>query len=93
MGHQGRDIGRRQVCRVFDFDEVLLGACPAHVRADVMMEAELLVGVFAPGLEPDRLDRIAAQLSAGERDAEMPRAHARRLAAALKRIARNGQAA
>ena len=90
MGHPRRHIRPWEPCEVVDFDEALLDACPAQLRADVMMEAELLVGVFAPGREPDRLDRIAAQLSAGERDGEMNRAHARRLAAALKRIARNG---
>jgi hypothetical protein len=84
-------MGPRQACEIVDFDEALLDACPPQVRADVMMEAELLVGVFAPDREPDRLDRMAAQFSAGERDAEMNRAHARRLAAALKRIARNAR--
>ena len=91
MGHPRRHIRPWEACEVVDFDEALLDACPAQLRADVMMEAELLVGVFAPDREPDRLERMAAQLSAGERDAEMNRAHARRLAAALKRIARNGR--
>lgn len=58
-----------------------------------MMEAELLVGVFAPTRSELDLARIAAQLSAGERDAEMNRAHARRLAAALKRIAKTSASA
>lgn len=89
MGHPRRHTGPPQACEIVDFDEALLDACSAAVRADVMMEAELLVGVFAPSREPDRLARIADQLSAGQRDAEMNRAHARRLAAALKRIARN----
>jgi hypothetical protein len=93
MGHPRRHIGPREACEILDFDEAMLDACPAQVRADVMMEAELLVGVFAPDREPERLARMADQLSAGERDAEMNRAHARRLAAALKRIARNSRAA
>ena len=75
-----------------DFDEALLDACSAQIRAEVLMEAELLVGVFAPDRRPDRLTQMAAQLSAGARDAEMNRAHARRLAAALKRIARTALA-
>ena len=91
MGHPRRHIQPREACEVVDFDEALLDACPPQLRADVLMEAELLVGVFAPDRDPDRLARMAAQLSAGERDAEMNRAHARRLAAALKRIARNGR--
>jgi hypothetical protein len=73
---------------IVDFDDVLLEACPPHVKADLMAEAELLIGVFAPDRRPQDLARIASQLSCGERDAEMNRAHARRLAAALKRIAK-----
>jgi hypothetical protein len=91
MGHARRHEGPREACEIVDFDEALLDACPAQTRADLMMEAELLVGVFAPSRTPADLTRIAAQLSAGERDAEMNRAHARRLAAALKRIARSSE--
>jgi len=80
--------GPPEACEIVDFDEVLLDACPAALRADLMTEAELLAGVFAPGREPEALERIAARLSAGQRDGEMNRAHARRLAAALKRLAR-----
>lgn len=54
-----------------------------------MMEARLLAGVFAPHGDATALERIAIQLSAGERDGEMDRAHARRVAAALKRLARD----
>ena len=88
MGHPRRHEGPHQACQIVDFDEALLDACPAQQRADLMAEAELLVGVFAPGRDAAVLEGIAVQLSAGHRDAEMNRAHARRLAAALKRIAR-----
>lgn len=73
---------------VIDFDEALLNACAPEIRADLMLEARLLAGVFAPNGSADALARMARQLSAGERDAEMDRAHARRIAAALKRLAR-----
>lgn len=68
----------------------MLDACPPEIRSDLLMEARLLAGVFAPGGQADALTRMAAQLSAGARDGEMDRAHARRLAAALKRLARDG---
>lgn len=67
----------------------MLNACPPEVQADLMMEARLLAGVFAPHGDATALERIAIQLSAGERDGEMDRAHARRVAAALKRLARD----
>ena len=88
MGHAHRHEAARTACEIIDFDDALLDACPPRLQAELMMEAELLVGVFAPSRTQAALSRIAAQLSAGERDAEIDRAHARRLAAALKRIAR-----
>jgi hypothetical protein len=74
--------------RVVDFDEALLNACPPTELNELMREAELLAQVFAPRGGAVRLRRLAEQLSRGSRDAEMDRAHARRLAAALKRLAR-----
>jgi hypothetical protein len=74
--------------QIIDFDEALLDACPAPQRNEVMREAELLAQAFAPGADAERLRRMADQLSTGQRDAEMGRAHARRLAAALKRLAK-----
>lgn len=67
----------------------MLDACSPGVLADLMTEAQLLAGVFAGGAGPGALERMAIQLSAGERDAEMDRSHARRLAAALRRLARS----
>jgi hypothetical protein len=89
MGHPRRNDAGREACNVFDFDEALLEACPPGIRSDLLMEARLLAGVFAPSGHADALTQMAAQLSAGERDGEMNRAHARRLAAALKRLARD----
>lgn len=73
-------------CRVYDFDEALLAACPPSRKVDVLMEAQLLAGVFASGGGREELERMAAQLSCGERDGEMSRAHARLLAAALRHL-------
>lgn len=66
----------------------MLGACSPDVQTDLLMEARLLAAAFAPDGDADGLTRMATQLSAGERDAEMDRAHARMIAAALKRLAR-----
>lgn len=90
MGHPRRHEGRAAACEIVDFDEVLLDACPPEVLTDLLLEARLLAGVFAPGGDAHALARIAAQLSAGKRDREMSRAHARRMAAALKRLANGG---
>ncbi|HKP79783.1 MAG TPA: hypothetical protein VJU34_11740 [Phenylobacterium sp.] len=68
----------------------MLGKCSIETQTDLLMEARLLAGILAPGGGVGALARIAAELSAGERDGEMSRAHARRLAAALKRLAAGG---
>lgn len=73
---------------IVDFDEALFDACPAAQQADLLREARLLASVFAPGGEGNDLLRMAAQLSAGSHDTDMGRAHARRLAAALKYLAK-----
>lgn len=80
----------RRSCDIVDFDAALLQACAPAVRADLLVEARLLAAAFAPdGAAPD-LETMATQLSAGARDGELPRPHARRLAAALKHLA-NGR--
>ncbi|RAK63050.1 hypothetical protein [Phenylobacterium kunshanense] len=84
MAHARRQEGQ-PACKIIDFDEAWLNACDAEQRADLMAEAKLLAGAFAPSGGAD-LVRLAAELSAGRRDEEMNRAHARRLAAALKRL-------
>jgi len=77
-----------KACEVFDFDEALLNACAPWLRADLLTEAELVAEVFAPSGRREDLEGMAAQLSAGQRDAEMDRCHARKLAAALRHLAR-----
>ena len=74
-------------CEVIDFDEALLAACPADVQADLLAEARILAHAFSAGGNAD-LEAMATTLSTGGRDAELGRAHARKVACALKRLAR-----
>lgn len=90
MGQTRENETPLQVCEIVDFDMAMLDACSADVRSDLLREAQLVAGVFAPGGEAGELLKLADQLSSGSRDEEMNRAHARRLAAALKRLAREG---
>ena len=88
MEHAQRQPRDRQGTQVVDFDAVMLKACTPRERQSLLHEAQLLVSVHAPGGGAADLERMAAQLSAGQQDATMPRHHARRLAAALKELAR-----
>jgi len=88
MGRSRENERLLRACNIVDFDEALLNACAPEQRADLLREARLLAGVFAPDGAAGDLHEMAEQLSSGFRDAEMQRAHARRLAAALKRLAR-----
>ena len=90
MGRVRENETPSQVCEIVDFDTALLNACAPETRADLLREAKLLAGVFAPKGGSGALLEMADQLSSGARDAEFQRAHARRLAAALKRLAREG---
>lgn len=85
--NQAHKTRQRQTAEIISFDEVLLDACPADVRAELIAEAQLLVQAFAPEGRADEVEAIARALSSGGRDAEMDRARARRLAAALRHIA------
>jgi hypothetical protein len=76
-----------QVCEVIDFDEALLDHCPPEEREDLLIEARILAHAFAKTGSADELERMAHILSTGGRDAELGRAHARKVAAALKRLA------
>ena len=79
---------RRHGCEVIDFDDVLLDACPPEERADLIVEARILAYAFSDTGAPDDLKEMAQTLSAGRRDGEMGRARARKLAAALRRLAK-----
>lgn len=73
---------------IVDFDEAVLDACPVRDRTELLKEAALLASVFAPRGEAGDLVRMAAQLSVAPPDADAGRHHGRRLAAALKRLAK-----
>jgi hypothetical protein len=88
MKQPRKQQARSRPAKVVDFDEILLGACAPQARAALMVEAEMLAAAFAPNRDSDVLKRLAAHLASGERDAEMDRAHAHRLAAALRRLAK-----
>jgi hypothetical protein len=74
-------------CVVVDFDDALLDACSPDERTELMTEAKILVHALG---EPDlaKLEVLAQELSVGARDQDMDRAHARKLSAALRRLAR-----
>jgi hypothetical protein len=74
---------------VIDFDPLLLNALAPDVRAAVMAEARLLARAFAPVGRRQELEAMSEALSAGLRDRDMDRKHARRLAAALNSLARH----
>ena len=74
---------------ILDFDEALLASLPPERRAELMAEAAMLARVFAPKGQAEALNAMARALSAGAKDREMNRRHARGLAAALNRLARD----
>jgi hypothetical protein len=76
---------------IIDFDEALLDACPEAERRQLMTEAAMLAQAFAPSGRAAKLDALAGELQSGVRDLEYGRAHARRLAAALRRLARDAR--
>lgn len=73
---------------VVDFDEALLDACEPAPLAELMAEATLLSEAFAPEGRAAQIETLARALQSGVRDLEIGRAHARLLAAALQRLAR-----
>lgn len=89
MNRARKTEATQKPCEVIDFDEALLDSCPAEEKADLMTEARILAQAFANEGGVDELKEMARTLSAGFRDAEMERAHARKLSAALKRLAKD----
>lgn len=89
MERAQRPAEPRGTADIIDFEEVLLGACPAELRADLLTEAAMLADAFAPQGRAEQLEEMATALASGARDAEMGRMRARRLAAALRRLARS----
>lgn len=87
MGDGSKNREASATAKVVNFDEAMLDACTPELRADLLAEAAMLAHAFAPEGEPEHLIAMAHALSAGERDSEMDRNHARRLAAALRHLA------
>lgn len=89
MGKTSENNVGPPTAQVVNFDEALLDACSAEQRAELLAEAAMLAQAFAPEGEAEHLLTMACLLSSGERDGEMGRNHARRLAAALRHLARH----
>lgn len=89
MNRARKSEPNQKPCDVIDFDEALFESCPAEEKAELMTEARILAQAFAAEGGTGALEEMAETLSAGDRDAEMERAHARKLSAALKRLARD----
>jgi hypothetical protein len=79
---------RRKPCEVIDFDDALLDACSAEEKAELLGEARILARAFAAEGGADDLADMAEILSSGFWESEVERAYARKLSAALKRLAR-----
>jgi len=73
---------------VVDFDEALLDSCPVQELRELMTEADLVAHAFAPRGQAREIAQLADRLQSGVRELDYGRARARRLAAALKRLAR-----
>lgn len=91
MSHAQKSDPDKSTCEVIDFGEALIDACPAGEREELMTEAKILAQAFASDAGGEVLEEMAEALSTGGRDAEMDRVHARKLAAALRRLAREAR--
>jgi hypothetical protein len=83
---------RPDQAEVVQLDDVMLEACGPVLRAQLMTEATMLAEAFAPEGRAEQLRAMAATLASGARDEEMDRERARRLACALRCLARDSQA-
>lgn len=75
-------------CEIVDFDDALLDACTPEERTELMTEARILAHALGEAGLPE-LETLAQDLSVGARDQDMDRAHARKLSAALRRLAKH----
>jgi hypothetical protein len=82
---------RPDLAEVVQLDEVMLEACGPVLRAQLMTEAAMLAEAFAPEGRAEQLRAMAATLASGARDEEMDRERARRLACALRCLARESE--
>jgi hypothetical protein len=89
MNRARKSEPKQASCEVIDFDEALIESCAADEKAELMTEARILAQAFAAEGGAGALEEMAETLSSGFRDAGMERAHARKLSAALKRLAKD----
>jgi hypothetical protein len=73
---------------VIDFEAALLGACPPELRQELETEAELLASALPRAGRAQALRTMAEAICTSGSDPQMDRRRARRLAAALRRLAR-----
>ena len=76
---------------IVDFDEALLAACPPEELDELLREAALLAQAFAPEGRAAQIKALADELTSGARELERGRRHAVRLAAALRRLAKEAE--
>jgi hypothetical protein len=73
---------------VVQFDDALLDACGAELRGELLTEAAMLAEAFAPEGRTEQLLAMAQALASGAQREETGGARARRLACALRCMAR-----
>jgi hypothetical protein len=73
---------------IIDFEEGVLDACPAELREELEAEAELLGSALPRDGRARELRKMAQAISAEGPDRQMDAGRARRLAAALRRLAK-----
>ena len=80
--------GGPETAQVVSFDDALLDACPPELRAALLEEAAMLIHAFAPEGRAEQVTAMARTLSCGLGGGKrLERMRARRLAAALRRLA------
>jgi alpha-glucuronidase len=86
---QSNMTGRPSPAEVVRFDDALLKACGPKMHRELMAEATMLAEAFAPEGRAAQIEAMAETLSVDARDEASDRAHALRLAAALRCLARD----
>ncbi|WP_374472567.1 hypothetical protein [Phenylobacterium sp.] len=89
MDRARRPAAPRGTAEIIDFDAAMLAACPPELREDLLTEAAMLADACPAEDRPRQLEAIAQTLCEAERQDQAERARARRLAAALRTIARS----
>jgi hypothetical protein len=77
---------------VVQFDDAVLEACGPELRAELLTEAAMLAEAFAPEGSAEQLKSMASDLASGAWGGNIERTRARRLASALRCLAREAEA-